>query len=255
MMNFRLAAPAVLVDLNRIPELAYIKVQGDTISIGAMTRQRAIEFSALVAGKLPLLHQAIKLVGHLPTRSRGTIGGSIANADPAAEIPMVLQALEGSVVARGPKGERTIAAADLLRDAMTTSLAADEILVEVRLPAAAKDARCAIEEFARRHGDFAIASAAALVALAEDGSVARATLALGGVAAKPTRLSEASDLLAGHRPDAERIAAAVAPVAAIEPLEDPQIPGWYRRRIGQVMARRALERAASRAAATGGSHA
>ena len=102
-----------------------------------MTRQRAIEFSAVVAEKLPLLREAIKLVGHLPTRSRGTIGGSLANADPAAELPMVLQALDGEVVARGPKGQRTIAASALFRDAMTTSLAADEILVEVRLPVVA----------------------------------------------------------------------------------------------------------------------
>ena len=103
MMNFRLAAPSVLVDLNRIPELAYIRDKGDIVCIGAMTRHRAVEFSALVADKLPLLTAAIKLVGHLPTRSRGTIGGSIAHADPAAELPMVLQALEGSVVVRGPK--------------------------------------------------------------------------------------------------------------------------------------------------------
>ena len=136
MMNFRLAAPSVVVDLNRIPALSYIDDDGDTIRIGAMTRQRAIEFSPVVADKLPLLAKAIKLVGHLPTRSRGTIGGSIANADPAAEIPMVLQALDGTVVAHGPKGERVIAASELFRDAMTTALAADEILVEVRLPTA-----------------------------------------------------------------------------------------------------------------------
>ena len=134
MMNFRLAAPPVIIDLNRIPDLAYIRDQGDAVRIGAMTRQRAIEFSPIVADKLPLLRAAIKLVGHLPTRSRGTIGGSIAHADPAAELPMVLQALDGEVVVRGPKGERSIAASELFQDAMTTSLAPDEILVEVRLP-------------------------------------------------------------------------------------------------------------------------
>src|SRR3954471_9267340 len=147
MMNFRLATPAVIVDLNRIAELAYIKDDGDTIRIGAMTRQRATDFSSVVAEKLPLLAKAIKLVGHLPTRTRGTIGGSIANADPAAEMPMVLLALEGTVIARGPKGERTISAAKLFQDAMTTALAADEILVEIRLPTALAKAGCAIEEF------------------------------------------------------------------------------------------------------------
>src|ERR1700674_5236456 len=105
MMNFRLAAPAAIVDINRIPGLAYIEAEGAVVRIGAMTRQRAIEFSPLVAEKLPLLREAIRHVGHLPTRSRGTIGGSIAHADPAAEIPMVLQALEGGAVARGPESE------------------------------------------------------------------------------------------------------------------------------------------------------
>ena len=135
MMNFRLAAPSALIDLNGVSELAYIREEGGVVVIGAMTRQRAIEFSPVVAAKLPLLNEAIKLVGHLPTRTRGTIGGSIANADPAAEIPMVLQALDGSVVVCGPTGRRTIAVSELFRDAMTTALAADEILIEVRLPA------------------------------------------------------------------------------------------------------------------------
>src|ERR1700730_15793023 len=147
MMNFRIAAPAAIIDLNRIPGLAYIKDDGPVVRIGAMTRQRAVEFSSLVAQKLPLLHQAIKLVGHLPTRSRGTIGGSLAHADPAAELPMVLQALEGEVLVRGPNGERTIPADELFCDALTTSLAADEILVEVRLPVTPAGAGCAVEEF------------------------------------------------------------------------------------------------------------
>ena len=114
MMNFRIAAPSAIIDLGHIPDLAYIEEDGAVVRIGAMTRQRAIEFSPLVGKKLPLLREAIGLVGHLPTRSRGTIGGSIAHADPAAEIPMVLQALDGAVVVRGPQGERSIAAADLV---------------------------------------------------------------------------------------------------------------------------------------------
>jgi len=134
MMNFRLARPTAIIDLNRIPTLAYIERDGDVIRIGAMTRQRAIEFSPVVAADLPLLHEAIKFVGHLPTRSRGTIGGSIANADPAAEIPMVLQILEAEVRVRGPQGERRIATDELFLDAMATSLMPEEMLVEVRLP-------------------------------------------------------------------------------------------------------------------------
>ena len=135
LLNFRLARPAALVDLNRIPSLAYIREQEGHVALGAMTRQRAIEFSSVVARRLPLLTEATRLVGHLPIRSRGTIGGSIAHADPSAEYPAVLAALDGRVVARGPRGERVLSAAELFQTYLTTSLAADEILVEVRLPA------------------------------------------------------------------------------------------------------------------------
>jgi len=162
MMNFRLATPAIVVDLNRIPELAYIKNDNDVVRIGAMTRQRAVEFSDIVARDLPVLQAAIRMVGHLPTRSRGTIGGSIANADAAAEIPMVLQALGGEVSVRGPSGERRIAAADLIEDAMITSLAEDEVLTEVRFPKMAPGARFAGGEFSRGQGALALAGATAV---------------------------------------------------------------------------------------------
>ena len=115
MMNFRLATPRAIIDLNRIAGLAYVEEEGEIVRIGSMTRQRRLEFDPLVAAKLPLLREALRWVGHLPTRSRGTIGGSIAHADPSAEIPMVLQTLEGEVVARGPQGERRMAAQDLFR--------------------------------------------------------------------------------------------------------------------------------------------
>jgi CO/xanthine dehydrogenase FAD-binding subunit len=160
MMNFRLVSPAAIIDLNRIPDLAYIRNENGTVRLGAMTRQRTVEFSPIVAKYLPLLVEAIKFVAHLPIRSRGTIGGSIAHADPAAELPMVLQALEGEVVARGPAGERLIKATDLFQGLLTTSLAPDEMIVEVRLAAIPAHAGCAVEEFARRRGDFAMAAAA-----------------------------------------------------------------------------------------------
>ena len=238
MMNFRLAAPSVVVDLNRIPALSYIDDDGDTIRIGAMTRQRAIEFSPVVADKLPLLAKAIKLVGHLPTRSRGTIGGSIANADPAAEIPMVLQALDGTVVARGPKAERVIAASELFRDAMTTALAADEILVEIRLPTAMAKASCAIEEFARRKGDFAIAAIAAVIER-EDGIKAR--IATAGVSACPQRLCAAEKILEQQGLGDSAIAqAAEAAAKAVEPLSDRNASAAYRRQLTQVLTERAV---------------
>jgi carbon-monoxide dehydrogenase medium subunit len=242
MMNFRLATPPVIVDLNRVAGLAYIKDDGDTVRIGAMTRQRAIEFSAVVAEKLPLLAKAIRLVGHLPTRTRGTIGGSIANADPAAEIPMVLQALEGTVVAQGPKGERSIAAAELFRDAMTTALAPDEILVEIRLPAAMAKAGCAIEEFARRKGDFAIAAVAAVIER-KDGSKngIKARLATAGISACPQRLHAAEQILERQGLDDSAIAQAAAAAAeAVDPLADRNASAAYRRQLTQVLTERAV---------------
>jgi carbon-monoxide dehydrogenase medium subunit len=244
MMNFRLAVPAVIIDLNRIPDLSYIKDQGEVISIGAMTRQRAIEFSIVVAEKLPLLSEAIKLVGHLPTRSRGTIGGSIANADPAAEIPMVLQALDGEVVAYGPNGRRTIAAAELFRDAMTTSLSADEILIEVRLPAVPAGAGCAVEEFARRHGDFAIA-AIAVVIQREGTRCTRARIASAGISAHSERLRAAEQILEQHGLSESSIAqAAEAAAKVVEPMSDRNGSAAYRRQLTQVLTERAVRRAA-----------
>jgi carbon-monoxide dehydrogenase medium subunit len=244
MMNFRLAAPAAIVDINRIPGLAYIEAEGAVVRIGAMTRQRAIEFSALIAEKLPLLREAIHHVGHLPTRSRGTIGGSIAHADPAAEIPMVLQALEGEVVARGPQGERRIKAADLFRDALTTSLTSDEIITEVRLPAMPSGAGYAIEEFSRRHGDFAIAAIA--VMLVRDGSrCTKARIATAGISSRSIRLRAAEQILedAGlSEPTFEQAAAKAAEL--VQPLADQNASAEYRRHLTSVLTHRALRRAA-----------
>ena len=135
MLNFRLSRPAALIDLNRIGPLAYVREDNGTIALGAMTRQRTIEFSPLVAQRLPLLAEATRWVGHLPIRSRGTIGGSIAHADPSAEYPAVLTVLDGAVVAQSPRGRRTLSAGELFETYLTTRLAADELLVEVRLPA------------------------------------------------------------------------------------------------------------------------
>ena len=246
MMNFRVAAPSALVDLNRIPSLAYIRADGDTVRIGAMTRQRAIEFSPVVREKLPLLHEAITWVGHLPTRSRGTIGGSLAHADPAAELPMALQALEGEVVARGPAGERTIKAGDLFSSSLTTTLKPDEILTEIRFPASPPGAAYAVEEFARRHGDFAITAIACLVV--RDGTRCKmARLATGGVGPVPLRLKAAETILEqrGLAEDAIEAAAAAA-AAAVDPMSDHQGSAEYRRHLTQVLTRRAVQKALAR---------
>jgi carbon-monoxide dehydrogenase medium subunit len=247
MMNFRLAAPPVIVDLNRIPDLAYIEDRGDVVCIGAMTRQRAVESSALVADRLPVLSAAIKLVGHLPTRSRGTIGGSIAHADPAAELPMVLQALEGAVVVRGPNGRRTIAASELFQDAMTTSIAADEILVEVRLPVMPAGAGCAVEEFARRHGDFAIVGIAAMV-VRDGGRCTTARLVTAGAGPVPMRLRAAEAILERDGlGDAPIRAAAARAAELVAPDADVHATAEYRRHLTGVLTDRALRRAVERA--------
>lgn len=245
MMNFRLATPAIIVDLNRVPELAYIKDDDGVVRIGAMTRQRAVEFSPVVARDLPVLRAAIRMVGHLPTRSRGTIGGSIANADAAAEIPMVLQALDGEVSVRGPTGERRIAAADLIEDAMITSLADDEVLTEVRFPKMAKGARFAVEEFSRRHGDFAIAAVTVILEI-DKGVCASARIATAGVSARSRRIAAAEEALQGRAVDAKSIAmAAEAASEAIESLDDRNGSADYRRHLTKVLTSRALHRAAA----------
>lgn len=246
MMNFRVAAPAAIVDLNRIPALSYIGVDGNVVRIGAMTRQRMLEFSPVIRDKLPLLREAISWVGHLPTRSRGTIGGSLCHADPAAELPMALQALDGEVTARGPKGERTIKAGDLFTASLTTSLEPDEILTEIRFPVTPQGAGVAVEEFARRHGDFAITAIAAMVV--RDGTRCKtARLATAGVGPVPTRLRAAEAILEQRGLDAKAVAdAAAAAAEAVDPMSDHNASADYRRHLTQVLTRRALEKAAAR---------
>ena len=243
MMNFRLAQPRALVDLNRIAGLAFIEEEGETVRIGSMTRQRRLESDPLIAAKLPLLREALRWVGHLPTRSRGTIGGSIAHADPSAEIPMVLQALEGEIVARGPQGERRIAAQDLFHAALTTSLAPLEIITEVRFPAMPAQATHAIEEFARRKGDFAIAAVA--VTLLRDGErCIKARLATAGVGPTSIRLSDAEAFLEQKGLGETAIAEAADKAAAqVEPVSDLNGSAEYRRHLTGVLTSRAIAKA------------
>jgi aerobic carbon-monoxide dehydrogenase medium subunit len=243
MMNFRLVTPAAIIDLNRILDLGYIRADAATVCIGAMTRHRAVEFSPMIAKRLPLLAEAIKLVAHLPIRSRGTIGGSIAHADPAAELPMVLQALEGEVLARGPAGERIIKATDFFEGLMTTALHNDEMIVEVRFPAMVEQSGWAVEEFARRRGDFAIAAIAAVVERAGD-RCSKARLATAGIGEVSVRLTAAEEVLERDGLGDEAIAAAVVKASAmVSPLSDQQASAEYRRHLTGVLTERALRRA------------
>jgi carbon-monoxide dehydrogenase medium subunit len=243
MMNFRLATPKAIIDLNRIAGLSYIEEDGDVVRIGAMTRQRRLEFEPLVAAKLPLLREALRWVGHLPTRSRGTIGGSIAHADPSAEIPMVLQVLEGEVVARGPQGERQIAAQDLFHSALTTSLDPLEIITEVRLPAIPAQAIYAVEEFARRKGDFAIAAVAVML-MRDGGRCTKARLATAGVGPASIRLRDAEAVLEQQGLSEAAIAeAADRAKAQVDPVSDLNGSAEYRRHLTGVLMSRAIEKA------------
>jgi aerobic carbon-monoxide dehydrogenase medium subunit len=243
LLNFRLARPAALVDVNRIAALAYIREDDGTVAFGAMTRQRTIEFSPVVAARLPLLREATRWVGHLPIRSRGTIGGSIAHADPSAEYPAVLTALDGEVIVQGPRGRRTVKPGHLFETYLTTSLAPDELLVEVRLPAMPPGAGYAFEEFARRHGDFAIVGIAAMVARASDRRVT-ARLASAGAGPVPVRLRAAEEILERDGlGDAALEAAAARAAELVAPDSDIHASADYRRHLTRVLTLRALKRA------------
>ncbi len=243
LLNFRLSRPAALVDLNAIPSLAYIREEDGVIRFGAMTRQRTIEFSSVVRRRLPLLTEATALVGHLPIRTRGTIGGSLAHADPSAEYPAVLTALDGTVVVRGPRGERTLRAAELFQSYLTTSLGPHEVLVEVRLPAMAGGAGFAFEEFSRRHGDFAIVGIAAM--LVGDGQrCSTARLATAGAGPVPIRLRGAEEILERDGlSEAALDAAARRAAELVEPDSDIHASAEYRRNLTRVLTGRALRRA------------
>jgi carbon-monoxide dehydrogenase medium subunit len=247
LLNFRLARPAALIDLNRIPALAGIREVDGRVVFGAMTRQRTVEFSPVVTRRLPLLAEATRWVGHLPIRSRGTIGGSLAHADPSAEYPAVLTALDGTVVARGQKGERVLTATELFETYLTTSLGPDELLTEVRLPATPSGAGWAFEEFARRHGDFAIVGIAA--ALWRDAGRWTVRLATAGAGPVPVRLREAEGIIERDGVGDKAVVAAAARAAElVQPDSDLHASADYRRNLTRVLTERALRKAIGRTA-------
>ena len=247
LLNFRLARPAALVDLNRAAELAFIREVNGQLRLGAMTRQRTIEFSPVVGRRLPLLAEATRWVGHLPIRTRGTIGGSLAHADPSAEYPTVLTVLEGEVVAQSPRGERVLTAGELFRTYLTTTLAEDELLTEVRLPCPPAGAGYAFEELARRHGDFALVGIAAVVVV-EGGRCRRARLATAGAGPVPLRLRAAEQVLESEGlTDAAIDAAGARAAELVTPDTDIHASAEYRRHLTGVLTARALRRARARA--------
>jgi len=247
LMNFRLARPAHLVDINKIDELRYVRAENGELRIGAMTRQRQLERSDLVAGQWPLLAEAIRYIGHVQIRNRGTIGGSLAHADPAAELPAVISALDAVLVVRGPGGERVLSPADFFVSAYTTALEPEELLTEIRIPAPAARAGTAWEEVSNRHGDFALVGVAASLTLGAGGTIESARVAFTGAGDTPIRSRRGEAVLVGQRPTEELFReAGAAAVADLDPVTDVHVTADYRRKVAPVMARRALVRAAAR---------
>jgi carbon-monoxide dehydrogenase medium subunit len=249
LMNTRLATPAVIVDINRVGGLDAIAVENGSVRIGALARQRAAELSDVVRAHAPLLAEAGAHVAHPSVRRRGTVVGSVAFADPSAELPAALLALDGEAVVAGPGGERTVAAADLFTGAFETSLADGELIIAVRVPRAG-DARAgaAWVEMARRQGDLPVCGAGAVVTLDDAGAIASARVALCGVAATPVRASAVEEALAGAQPTAEAIGSAAERAARdLDPPSDPHGSAAFRRHLAVVMTRRSVTRAAERA--------
>jgi aerobic carbon-monoxide dehydrogenase medium subunit len=247
LLALRLARPAVLIDINGIGELSGLSLTDGWLAIGAMTREYVAEESATVAGAVPLLAAALPLIGHDAIRSRGTIGGSLAHADPAAELPAVALALDAEFVVRSQAGDRVIPAAEWFEGYLSTSRRPDELLVEVRFPAAERGTGVAFLEVARRHGDFAIVGLAASLTLA-GGAISDARLAFAGMSDVPVRAAEAEDFLAGERPSENLFEeAARLATAEITPPADLHGSSEYRKRVAATLIRRGLQAAADRA--------
>ncbi len=256
LMVMRLARPALLVDINHVEALAGIDeaVDGGSVTIRAATRQADVLASDTVAAKVPLLARAIRFVGHGQTRNRGTVGGSLAHADPSAEIPLVALTLNAEITAARTGGERTIPAADFFTGPMTTALEAEECLTGVIFPVWHGNAvGDGFTEINVRRGDFAIVAAAAQIELAADGSCARLHVGIGGATPAPLRLTPVEDGLAGKPVNAETVAQACRDIGdLLDPESDIQASADYRRRTACVLAERAILAAAADAAEAGG---
>ena len=231
LLSLRLARPTALVDLNDVDELQHLTVNG-SVRVGAMTRHRHVEHSAGIATSAPLLAAAVPYIGHAAIRTRGTIGGSLAHADPAAELPAVAVALDATFAVRSLRGTRTITARDFFDGYFTTTLAPDEVLTEITFPAAPTGTKVSVQEMARRHGDFAMV--AVVAQQTPDGDT---RLALVNVADKPYRATEAE---AAARAGADPEEIADLATRDLEPATDLHATSAYRKHVARVLVRRAL---------------
>lgn len=247
-MNFRVVQPAMLVDLNRVEELDYIRQEGDALHVGAMTRERRLEFDPSIAAGVPLLAEAMPYIAHPQIRNRGTLGGSLVNADPAAELPVIMVTLGARFRIRSAQGERWVAARDFFLGMFATDLAPDEILVEVELPPSPPRTGWSFQEVAPRHGDYALMGVAALVSMGAEGLIQDARLVFLNAGDGPVHAHRAGELLRGA-PPGEAIFAQAADVASrdeISPLGNVHATPEFQRHLANVLAKRALQQAVSR---------
>ena len=248
LLTLRLARPEAVVDLNQIAELRAMRREQGAIVIGALVRHRALERGEGPLAACPLLAEAAALIGNGRVRTMGTVGGSLAHADPAAELPAVAVALDAALIVRGAAGERVVPAGEFFLGPLTTALAPGELLVAVRLPVPGPRTGYAVEEFCRRAGDFAVVAAIAVVDLGPAGQIGRARVALAGVGSTPVRLRDLEAALAGARPDPALFRrAAEAAARGLVPPDDAHASAAYRRHLARVLTARALQRAAAAA--------
>jgi carbon-monoxide dehydrogenase medium subunit len=252
MMNFRLLSPAVLIDLNGVVSLSYLRKSAEGLSIGAMTRQQMLEDDETLAANQPLIAATMPLIAHRAIRTRGTVGGSLSHADPAAEWGGLALALDAKMVIRhGSNGQRTVAAAEFFRGLLETTIQADELLTEIRVPAWPPDAGWSIQEFSRRHGDFALTGIVCIVTVDQDGRCIQIRLVAFGVEPCPIRLTVAEDKMLGRQLNERTIReAGRAAAAKVEPLNDRQASSEYRRRLVEVLLESAVTEALSRCRTT-----
>ena len=248
-MNFRLATPAVLVDLNELDELAYIQDGPDGLRVGGMTRQRAVERSAAVAKEAPLVAETMPFIAHAAIRNRGTVGGSLAHADPSAELPAVMLALNARFGLRTSTASRTVSGDDFFVGLFATAVEPGELLTEITIPKTPARTGFAFQEISRRHGDFALVGVAASVTVDEQGRCAAARIALLSVGDRPMLAQRAADALLGQLPsvDAIRAAADAAATRDIDPSSDIHASAKYRRQLANVLTGRVLKLAFERA--------
>lgn len=247
LMKLRLASPSFLVDIGRLSELSFVRRQNGALMVGALTRHAEVESDAVLRAELPVLAEVAAQIGDTQVRNMGTLGGSLAEADPAGDWAPAVLALGGTIVAVGPRGERTIAASDLFVDAYTTSLEPDEVITQVRFPLWGARAAAAHLKLERRAGDFAVANCCVAVQLDEAGRCQRVGIGLGGVGLCPVKVSAAEALLRGQVLSAELVKEAARLVStATEAFSDVRATAEYRQHVAGVLFQRAIERARAR---------